>query len=199
MLNNHQWVFAIWLIPISLCYDIFWWCRARIIYWLFRRNSNMRHDDKVKDVQKQIEEWMASGSDQPMCTARPGWQSITLQQQHYKKRMYNIHIDMPDILEIDEENKFVRVEPMVTIGTLNDFLINYGWTLPVVPELDDLTIGGLVMGGGIESTSHKYGLFNTFAADLKWFLEMAQKFGVLQLKIENYFLPFHFLMEHWDF
>ena len=77
----------------------------------------IRHDDKVKDVQRQIEEWMASGSDQPMCTARPGWQSITLQQQHYKKRMYNIHIDMPDILEIDEENKFVRVEPMVTIGT----------------------------------------------------------------------------------
>ena len=62
---------------------------------------------------------MTSGSDQPMCTARPGWQSITLQQQHYKKRMYNIHIDMPDILEIDEENKFVRVEPMVNIGMYN--------------------------------------------------------------------------------
>ena len=31
--------------------------------------------------------------------------------------------------------------------------------MPVVPELDDLTIGGLVMGGGIETTSHKYGLF----------------------------------------
>ena len=42
MLNNHQWVFAIWLIPISLCYDIFWWCRARTTYWLCRRNSNMR-------------------------------------------------------------------------------------------------------------------------------------------------------------
>jgi hypothetical protein len=73
--------------------------------------------------------------------------------------MHNIKIDLPDILKIDEENKFVRVEPMVTIGKLNDFLIGYGWTLPVVPELDDLTIGGLVMGGGIESTSHKYGLF----------------------------------------
>ena len=94
-----------------------------------------------------------------MCTARPGWQSITLQKQHYKDRMYNIKIDMPDILKIDKENKFVTVEPMVTIGTLNGFLISYGWTLPVVPELDDLTIGGLVMGGGIESTSHKYGLF----------------------------------------
>ena len=73
--------------------------------------------------------------------------------------MYNIKIDMPDILKIDEENRFVSVEPMVTIGVLNDFLIGHGWTLPVVPELDDLTIGGLVMGGGIESTSHKYGLF----------------------------------------
>ena len=94
-----------------------------------------------------------------MCTARPGWQSISLQKITYKDRMYNIKIDMPDILKIDEENRFVSVEPMVTIGVLNDFLIGHGWTLPVVPELDDLTIGGLVMGGGIESTSHKYGLF----------------------------------------
>ncbi len=38
-----------------------------------------------------------------------------------------IRIDMPDILFMDEENKFVRVEPMVTIGQLNDFLIKRGW------------------------------------------------------------------------
>ena len=73
--------------------------------------------------------------------------------------MYGIKIDMPDILEINEDKRIVTVEPMVTIGKLNDFLVGQGWTLPVVPELDDLTIGGLVMGGGIESTSHKYGLF----------------------------------------
>ena len=54
-----------------------------------------------------------------MCTARPGWQSITLQQLHYKKRMYNIRIDLPDIIKIDEENKYVRVEPMVTVGKVN--------------------------------------------------------------------------------
>ena len=28
-----------------------------------------------------------------------------------------------------------------------------------MPEIGDLTVGGLVMGGGIESTSHKYGLW----------------------------------------
>ncbi len=68
-------------------------------------------------------------------------------------------VDLADILSVDEEKRIVRVEPMVSIGVLNDYLVKKGWTLPVVPELDDLTIGGLVMGGGIESTSHKYGLF----------------------------------------
>ena len=159
LMNNHLWIFAIWLVPISLIYDIFWWARTRINFLVCSSNSNLRHDQKVQEVQDQVEAWKASGCDQPMCTARPGWQSITLQQQHYKKRMYNIKIDMPDILDIDTEKKIVTVEPMVTIGVLNDFLIARGWTLPVVPELDDLTIGGLVMGGGIESTSHKYGLF----------------------------------------
>ena len=56
--------------------------------------------------------------------------------------MYQIHIDMADIIKIDMDKCFVRVEPYVTIGKLNDFLIGRGWMLPVVPALDDLTIGG---------------------------------------------------------
>ena len=40
---------------------------------------------------------------------------------------FQIKIDMPDILSIDEEQKFVRVEPMVSIGHLNDFLVKRGW------------------------------------------------------------------------
>ena len=63
---------------------------------------------------------------------------------------------MSNIIALDTAKKIVRVEPMVSIGILNDYLIKLGWTVPVVPELDDLTIGGLVMGGGIETTSHKY-------------------------------------------
>lgn len=51
------------------------------------------------------------------------------------------------------------MEPLVTMGQLSATLIPLGWTIPVLPELDDLTVGGLVMGTGIESSSHKYGLF----------------------------------------
>lgn len=53
----------------------------------------------------------------------------------------------------------MRVEPLVTMGQLTATLNPLGWTIPVVPELDDLTVGGLVMGTGIESSSHRYGLF----------------------------------------
>ena len=45
------------------------------------------------------------------------------------------------------------------MGQLTHTLDKLGWTIPILPELDDLTVGGLVMGTGIETTSHKYGLF----------------------------------------
>jgi delta24-sterol reductase len=48
----------------------------------------------------------------------------------------------------------------VDAGFLNRLLVSQGYTLPVVPELDMLTISGLIMGGGLESTSHKYGMFH---------------------------------------
>ena len=95
-----------------------------------------------------------------MCTARPSYKSISFMQTFtYKDRMFNVKLDMANIMRIDDVRKTVTVEPMVTVGQLNDYLVTQGWTLPIVPELDDLTIGGLVMGGGLEVTSFKYGLF----------------------------------------
>ena len=49
------------------------------------------------------------------------------------------------------------------MGQLSRTLNHIGWTIPILPELDDLTIGGLVMGTGIETSSHKYGLFQVFS------------------------------------
>ena len=73
----------------------------------------------------------------------------------YFEFIFKVEINLSNIISLDTERRIVRVEPMVSIGILNDYLIKLGWTVPVVPELDDLTIGGLVMGGGIETTSHK--------------------------------------------
>lgn len=45
------------------------------------------------------------------------------------------------------------------MGQLSRTLEPLGLALAVVPELDQLTVGGLVMGTGIETSSHIYGLF----------------------------------------
>merc|ERR1719334_1761416 len=73
--------------------------------------------------------------------------------------MFPIKINMVDILHIDPDRRTVKCEPLVTMGQLTETLDRLGWTIPIVPELDDLTVGGLVMGTGIETSSHRYGLF----------------------------------------
>ena len=64
-----------------------------------------------------------------------------------------------DVLEVDTDKRTVRVEPMVTMGQISATLEPLGWTLAVLPELDDLTVGGLINGCGVESSSHIYGMF----------------------------------------
>lgn len=86
-----------------------------------------------------------------MCTARPVWFAMSLKEAVYKRSMVQIDVsDLDNVLEIDEVNKVVRVEPNCTMGQITRELIPRGWTMAVVPELDDLTVGGLIMGFGIE-------------------------------------------------
>lgn len=80
--------------------------------------------------------------------------------REYKRAgKYNLKINFYIQQLIDLSKQIVRVEPLVTMGQLTATLNPMGWTLPVQPELDDLTVGGLVMGTGVESSSHIYGLF----------------------------------------
>ena len=76
-----------------------------------------------------------------MCTSRPGWQTISPRVGLYKKTMRNIHINLVDILEVDTKRRVMRVEPLVSMGQITAMLNPMGWTIPVLPELDDLTIG----------------------------------------------------------
>ncbi|KAK4319169.1 hypothetical protein Pmani_009871 [Petrolisthes manimaculis] len=158
ILIHYRWVIVIFfLLPASFLYDIYYYTRSWII---FKFNSApQQHDMKVRDVQMQVGEWCAGDQDVPMCTARPGWQTISFREGAYKKTFHKISINLVDILEIDTQKRTVRCEPLVTMGQLTHTLIKLGWTIPVVPEMDDLTVGGLVMGTGIETSSHKAGLF----------------------------------------
>ncbi len=80
----------------------------------------------------------------------------------FKADMHQVPIDLCDILELDEKRQIVRVEPMVSIGDITAYLVPRGYALAVQAEMEDLTIGGLCMGIGIATSSHREGsLFET--------------------------------------
>ena len=125
----------------------------------FREKAPEKHSQRVQKISDDIKSWVKDGRKVKMCTARPGWQAMSLRAGKYKKTYKNIDLQLHEILEINETKQTVTVEPMCTMGQISYNLLPLGWTLPVVPELDDLTVGGLIAGVGIETSSHKYGLF----------------------------------------
>ncbi|MDD5035661.1 MAG: FAD-binding protein [Methylococcaceae bacterium] len=166
ILTHHRGIFAtVFLLPISAAYGAYAGIRNRIA---FRFNSApARHDARVQAVIRQIEEWKKDGAGQKLCTARSGWKTMSELVPKYKLSHRKIDVGLYDILEIDEQRGIVRVEPLATMGQISRSLILRGWTLPVVPELDDLTVGGLIMGFGVETSSHKYGLFQHICASFE--------------------------------
>ena len=154
---HYRFIFVMFLLPISCLYDLWFYTRSKIVFAL--SSAPTKHKEKVAYVQQQVREYHSEGKGKGMCTARPGWQTISPQNMNYKARMYPIEVNLVDVLEIDTEARTVRCEPLVSMGQLTATLDSLGWTIPIVPELDDLTVGGLVMGTGIETSSHRFGLF----------------------------------------
>ncbi|XP_064626464.1 delta(24)-sterol reductase-like [Lineus longissimus] len=158
ILINYRWIFVcLFLLPVSVVYDVLFYVRNWVVFKL--NSAPKQHDKKVQKVQKQIREWIDDGCKTQMCTARPGWMTVSFRVPKYKSTLRQIEVNMIDIIDVDESAKIVRVEPLATMGQITATLNPLGWTLPVLPELDDLTVGGLIMGVGIETSSHKYGLF----------------------------------------
>ena len=158
LLSQYRGIFAtIFLLPVSAVYGAY----AGVRNWISFRLSSApaKHDARVEAVIRQIEDWKQQGAGQKLCTARSGWKTMSELVPKYKLSHRKIDIGMYDLLEIDEQRGIVRVEPLATMGQLSRSLISRGWTLPVVPELDSLTVGGLIMGFGVETSSHKYGYY----------------------------------------
>ena len=101
---NYRWVFVMFLLPLSLCYDIYHYARSFIVFKL--NSAPKQHLKKVAKIQAQVRKWRDSGMTKPMCTARPGWQTISPQNMMYKSRMHGIHINLVDILEVDTVNRY---------------------------------------------------------------------------------------------
>nr|CAD2131118.1 unnamed protein product [Meloidogyne enterolobii] len=174
-----NWFFCLWVFNFGWLYVLYIhlpieyvkrFINVRLDWIKFKSNiGGISHGRKVAEVQRQINKWhklnegkphrqrqrlTTSGIDncQQMCFTRP----------EYKKGMYKINLDnLCNIVELNTSSKFVRVEPKVSIDQLQRALLPLGYTLPVVPEIGDLQIGGLVLGRVYLRVVQRMDFFNT--------------------------------------
>ena len=77
-------------------YFLIWECLFKqkflVSFWFVQKflSTKICHEDGVKNIQRQVLEWRKSGMKQKMCTARPSWKSISLQNLTYKDTSYKV-------------------------------------------------------------------------------------------------------------
>lgn len=162
LLTKHRGlVIFLFAVPVSFLFQL----AQDIRNWYFRTflATNKLHKQKIQKICELVQQTDKEGK--MLCTARAAWKTMSLRKATYKDGCIQIPIDLKNILELDHEKNTVRVEPMVTMGDMTHYLISKGYALAVQVEMDDLTVGGLCMGIGIETSSHKYGfLYETIKA-----------------------------------
>jgi delta24-sterol reductase len=158
---------VLFLLPISFVFDFFWYLSQLYITYGMRANSPASHEKRVKRVQDSIRKAREEGHTK-FCTARPGWLATSFRTGLYKTAWAKIDLnDFKYVLDVDTKRRVIRCEPLCSMGQLSHELSRLGWCLAVTPELDDLTVGGLIMGFGIETSSHRHGLFQHICTALE--------------------------------
>jgi delta24-sterol reductase len=123
------------------------------------------HQKEIKQLQEQITNFFMQRRFQnnplPLTLKYHSSDSYTIRTKSYKKGCHTLDCGaLNHIIEIDPKKQTVIVEPRVTMNELLNATIPYGLTVPVIPELKEITVGGAIMGMGAESASHKWGTFN---------------------------------------
>lgn len=65
--------------------------------------------------------------------------------------------DFTHVISVDTSKEIAEVEGMITYEDFVRETLKHGYMPAVVPELKTITVGGALTGGGVESSSFKYG------------------------------------------
>jgi len=114
-----------------------------------------------RDVEA-IQEAFSRMQNKETCSLRksPRPSNVT-RASHYKSQCFQLDINaLNRVLVVDPIERVVLVEPRVTMQQLAKATLEYGMMVPVLPEFKGITVGGAIMGTGLESASHRFGLFS---------------------------------------
>ncbi|KAI3698623.1 hypothetical protein L2E82_42311 [Cichorium intybus] len=161
-LVQFRWVWVIFLVlPMSLALYMFMYLdHVRSQRKSYKQLQNEHKKNVIKAI-KRLKERNPS-KDGLVCTARKPWVTVGMRNVDYKRAM-RFELDLSsfrNILEIDHQRMIAICEPLVKMGQITRATVPMNLALAVVPELDDLTVGGLINGSGLEGSSHLFGLFS---------------------------------------
>jgi delta24-sterol reductase len=123
-------------------------------------NSAGSHEERVEKIKDQVKKWNESGRQGKLRTARAAWLSMSTKLSSNKEDARLVHVgDMSKILEIDTKKMTITCEPGVTMGMITHQLLPLGLALTVQVEMESISIGGVSMGFGMETNSHRAGFF----------------------------------------
>jgi Delta24-sterol reductase len=126
----------------------------------------LKHAEKVSQLQEVIQR--GARGKKTLCLHYGKQHSNTTRSKAYKKGCAQLFCGaFNQILSIDVAKKQIEVEPRVTMERLVAATLPHGLLPLVVPEFKGITVGGAIMGGAAESTSHKWGIFHDSCTQLK--------------------------------
>ncbi|MBA2728327.1 MAG: FAD-binding oxidoreductase [Parachlamydiaceae bacterium] len=97
----------------------------------------------------------------PLSLNYGGRKSFTIRSKSYKSDSQPIFCaSLNQVLEVDLKSMSIKVEPRVTMEMLFQATLPYGLSVPVIPEVKSMTVGGALMGIAGESSSHRWGCFH---------------------------------------
>ena len=144
------------VLPMSFVYDFIQRIRNTIFFYSGQRPA--LHKQRVEDIQRAVRAWDQAGRKKRLCTARSAAAGMNTRMPDFKAACNKIDVSgLRDVLEIDEKAMTVTAEPLVDMGYVSRFLVPRQLALQCLPEMDDLTVGGLVNGYGVSTASHRYG------------------------------------------
>jgi len=164
ILIRHRGIFiCVFLLPISVLSNVYDYITKVLLCTI--ATTPAKHQERVETIAISVKKQAGTGN--KLTTDRPGWATMSLKDQTHKKGTIKIPMRslLVDIVSMSTDARTITVEPLVNMGQISRYLIPKGWTLAVLPELDELTVGGLLMGFGIESSSHIYGLFQDICVE----------------------------------
>jgi delta24-sterol reductase len=132
-------------------------------------NKIESHAKKIDLLQAEIKHYRFSKENSsPLTLHYSEGYSNTTRTKSYKNKCPQIDFSQfNDVLLVDPEKRIALVEPRVTMETLLQATLPFHLVPPVLPECKGITVGGAIMGGAGESSSHLWGSFNDICPSYK--------------------------------